>query len=117
MAIDQRLTMLKMIHQCDNAMKYAQNISYDGFVQNELYVTFTVFALTQLGELATVLSNRTDCVDRYPDLPWTAMKSLRNHIVHDYDGLQMQVIWTTIHTDIPQLRARLQEILSEMQTT
>lgn len=115
MPVDVRLIFGKMLRHCENAEKYTIGISYDAFVQNELFLTFTIFSLSQLGELATVLDNRTDCRSRFPQLPWTAMKSMRNNIVHDYDGLRLNVIWSTIHEDIPALKAKITAIISEME--
>ncbi len=115
MAANVRLLFEKMLLHCENAEKYAQNISYTDFVQNELYLTFAVFSLSQLGELASVLDNRTNCREQYPNLPWRAMKSLRNNIVHDYDGLRLNVVWSTIHDDIPILKKQLSDILSNLQ--
>ncbi|MDO4548636.1 MAG: DUF86 domain-containing protein [Clostridia bacterium] len=112
MAVDVKISLLKMLRYCENAQKYAREISYDDFVRNELYLTFAVFSLSQLGELATVLSNRTDCCARYPELPWVAMKSMRNNIVHNYDGLRLTNIWSTIHNDIPGLENQLRSIIS-----
>ena len=111
MPVDARITIEKMLKHCQNAVKYAQCVSFDEFVQNELYLTFTVFSLSQLGELATILSNLTDCCKRYPELPWLAMRSMRNHIVHDYDGLLLTNIWSTVHDDIPVLKEQLAQIL------
>ncbi len=113
MPVDVRLMLEKMVRHCENAEKYARGLSYDEFVQNELYLTFAIFSLSQLGELATVLDNRTDCRNRFPDLPWTAMKSLRNNIVHDYDGLRLNVIWAMICEDLPTLKVQLTNILSQ----
>ena len=70
MPVDIRVTLEKMLKHCKNASKYAEGISYEEFIQNELFLTFTVFSLSQLGELATVLSNRTECCEQYPQLPW-----------------------------------------------
>lgn len=112
MPVDVRITLEKMLKHCQNATKYAKDVTYEEFIQNELYLTFTVFSLSQLGELATVLSNRTDCCKRYSELPWIAMRSMRNHIVHDYDGLLLTNIWSTIHEDIPVLQEQLTSILS-----
>lgn len=112
MAVDVRAALMKMRKHCRNAKKYAQGITFDEFIHNELYLTFTVFSLSQLGEMATVLYTRTDSCDRYPELPWMAMRSMRNHIVHDYDGLLLANIWSTVHDDIPLLEEQLTKILA-----
>lgn len=105
MPVNERIVLEKMIRYCDDAMKYARGIGYDAFVENELYLTFSVFALSQLGELA----NRLDKTfyQRYPEVPWQALRGVRNRIVHDYEGVQFHVLWNVITSDIPKLKAQL----------
>ena len=38
---------------------------------------------------------------------------MRNRIVHDYDGIYLDVVWETITEDIPKLLASINEILEE----
>ncbi len=44
------------------------------------------------------------------------MYGMRNRIVHDYEGIQMKVIWDTITDDFPALRQALRTILEENKT-
>ena len=36
---------------------------------------------------------------------------MRNRIVHDYDNVDMRILWETANTDLPELRRQLQELL------
>lgn len=109
MPINERVVLQKMLKYCDDAMKYAQGSTYEDFIGNELYLTFSVFALSQLGELA----NRLDKAfyQKYPSIPWNAIRGLRNHIVHDYEGIEFQSLWSTITVNIPVLKTQLQNLL------
>lgn len=111
MSAKEEIVFRKMIGYCDDAMKYAAGLDFDTFIRNELYLTFSIFALSQLGELV----NRLDktIVQAYPGIPWNAMKGLRNHIVHDYEGIRLRSLWDTIQRDIPALKKQLEAILKE----
>ena len=101
-----------MIKYCGDARKYTQGLSYEEFTANELYLTFSVFALSQLGELANRLDG--DFYRKYPDLPWQALRGIRNRIVHDYEGVKFQVLWDVITKNIPAFEDQLLKIYGEL---
>ncbi len=41
------------------------------------------------------------------------MKAMRNVLIHGYDEVDIEMVWTTAAEDIPQIRAPLQKLLSE----
>jgi len=43
----------------------------------------------------------------HPEIPWRYIYGLRNRIVHDYEGVNLQLIWEIIHDDLPDLRELL----------
>ena len=48
-----KLILEKMIKYCEDSTKYIKGLDYDAFAVNELVLTFSVFSLSQLGELVT----------------------------------------------------------------
>ena len=46
----------------------------------------------------------------HPDVPWRKITGLRNRIVHDYFGLDLEIIWQIVRNDLPSLRATLEKI-------
>ncbi len=71
-----------------------------------------VFNLSQIGELANRLDD--DFTLAHAEIPWRSLYGLRNRIVHDYDGVNMNLIWTIITEDLEPLRRELQKILEEL---
>ena len=92
---------LKLIAYCDG-------YTYDSFQKDTKLVEACVFNLSQMGELCHIAD--TEFTRSTPEIPWAAMYGLRNRIVHDYDGVNLQLVWEIISGDIPEL----QEILQEM---
>ena len=71
----------------------------------------TVFAISQIGELVKNISDET--IKKYNNIEWIVIKSLRNKIVHDYDGIKLNLIWDIINNDLINLKNDLLEILNQ----
>jgi len=40
---------------------------------------------------------------RHPAIPWSEIVSLRNRLIHGYDAVDMDVLWSIVNTDLPAL--------------
>ena len=47
-------------------------------------------------------------------LPWNVMKNMRNVLIHGYDEVDIEIVWTTATEGLPQIHAPLQKLLSEV---
>lgn len=66
-----------------------------------------VFNLSQLGELCRIVDG--SFAQEHSEIPWREMYGLRNCIVHDYEGVNLRLVWEIISSDIPELRAALNQ--------
>jgi len=103
-----KVILEKMIKYCVDSTKYIKDQDYDTFSSNELVLTFSVFSLSQLGELVTKLND--DVKANHNQIPWNDIKNMRNRIVHDYEGVQFRIVWDTLVNDIPLLTDQLRNI-------
>lgn len=103
-----RKIIQKIINYIDSVLKYTNHITYEEFKNNSMMVEACVFNLSQIGELANKLDK--EYIIEYPDIPWFKMKGLRNRIVHDYEGVNLNLIWEIIDIDIEILRKQLLEL-------
>ena len=92
-----------MIDYIDKALRYTEKCDFNVFSSNEEKVDATVFALSQIGELVKNISNET--MEKYPNIEWIIIKNLRNKIVHDYEGINLN--------DNIKLKTDLEKILNE----
>ncbi|GAB1475747.1 DUF86 domain-containing protein [Bacillota bacterium] len=95
----------KIINYINSVLKYTNHINYDEFQNNSMIVEACVFNLSQIGELTNKLDE--DYIIAYPDVPWFKMRGLRNRRVHDYEGINLNLIWEIIDNDIEVLREQL----------
>lgn len=105
------VSIQKMIAYIEKALKYTNKVTFEEFSNNEEKIDATVFAISQVGELVKNIENET--MKKYFNIPWVIIKNLRNKIVHDYDGIKLDVIWDILQEDLIELKHNLNQILEE----
>ncbi len=51
----------------------------------------------------------------HPDIPWKEMAGMRDRLIHAYFGVDYNLVWAAIKTDLPQLKPKIKRILSEVE--
>lgn len=104
--------LLKISHHIDSVLKYCENCTnLTAFQADLMRVEACVFNLMQIGELAKV-SISDEFKATTPTIPWKQLYGMRNRIVHGYSGVDMNIIWDTIHEDLPLLKKELEKYLN-----
>jgi uncharacterized protein with HEPN domain len=101
----------KMLLYAKRVAQYIGGLDYDCFSKQQLIIDACVLNISQLGELTRQLDK--EYRDAHPDLPWYSIYNLRNRIVHDYEGIKLDVVWQVITYHLPALREKLEALLQE----
>jgi len=80
--------------------------SFDG---QPLVQVWVVHHLEIVGEACRGLS--AELRGRHPEVPWAAIVGMRNILVHDYFGLNLDEVWAAVERDVPNLRRQVLAIL------
>jgi uncharacterized protein with HEPN domain len=83
-------------------------MSKDGFAEDDRTIDAVVRNLEIIGEAARQIPQAFK--EENTDIPWGQIVGLRNRIVHDYFGLDLELIWYIITSDLPQLKVSIREI-------
>ena len=99
----------KMILYGEKIIEYCHGYdTYGSFSQNSMLMEACVFNLSQIGELTKKLDDSFNA--QYADIPWSQLRGLRNRIVHDYEGVNLVLVWDIIHEDLPELIVKLKNL-------
>ena len=106
-----RQVLEKIYNHVILVLKYCENCSeLNGFQADSMRVDACVFNLMQIGELAKV-SMTDEFKDAVTTIPWKQLYGMRNRIVHGYSGVNMSIVWDTIHEDLPLLKVEIEKYL------
>ena len=50
--------------------------------------------------------------EKYPELAWLEMRGMRNIMVHEYFGVDVEEIWTTVQHDLPKMKQKLAAVIA-----
>ena len=50
----------------------------------------------------------------HPDVPWTVVYTMRNRVSHGYFQVDLEIVWKTIHADLPELHAQIRKLLDQI---
>jgi uncharacterized protein with HEPN domain len=67
--------------------------------------------LQLLGESVKRISE--ELKGRHPEVPWRDIAAFRNVVVHDYLGVDLELMWRIVVERIPELRLQIERILGE----
>ena len=103
-------SIIKMIEYINRAEQYTRGLTFEEFSEDMKTIDATVLVISQIGELVKNLGK--DFQKQYSFVDWKVLKGLRNKIVHDYEGIRIDLIWSIVKEDVPQLKNDLQKITS-----
>ena len=105
----ERIILQKIINYINEIKEYVGNMESHEFLQDKKTITACAFSVSQIGELVKEISDETQI--KYKYIPWQAIKGMRNRIVHDYENIDLAVLWGTIEKSLPELKIKLEKIL------
>lgn len=86
----------------EKAEQFVEGMDFDRFSSDYKTRFAVIRALEIIGEASKKLP---ETVKRQnPDLPWREIAGIRDILIHEYFGLNLQVIWKTLKEDFPKLK-------------
>ena len=86
----------------NNILIYTKAISKEDFAKNTLIQDAVIRNFEIIGEATKKISPDFKKVNF--EVPWKEMAGMRDKLIHDYIGIDIQVIWDTIQQDLPNLQ-------------
>ena len=88
---------------------YVKGLTREAFVKDRMRYSAAIREFEIVGEAVGKLSAALK--DEYPDIPWQDIKDFRNLLAHEYFGVDLEIVWNTIHNDLPMLMDAVQEMV------
>ncbi|MGE5398506.1 MAG: DUF86 domain-containing protein [Chitinophagales bacterium] len=107
-----QLYLRDIVDSIENIQRYIGDMSFDDFVVNKMAVDAVIRNFEIIGEAASHVPDTIKGL--YPEVPWLEMKGLRNIVAHEYFGVDLRIIWTTVHQSLPSLLLSVLQIIDEL---
>ena len=100
-----------MIGFGERVLSYTEGLDQDHFLADRRTYDATLRNIELIGEAATHIPKYVR--EEHPDIPWRRIVGTRNRVAHGYLGIDDDVVWDIIQTDVPDLLPRLRIVLED----
>jgi uncharacterized protein with HEPN domain len=107
--------LTRLSSACELARSYVEGLDKAAFIADTRSYQAVIMNLVIIGEIATKLArDHVDFTNANPQIPWASMRGMRNRIAHGYFEINLDVVWDTVQTALPELQQQLTACLTTL---
>ncbi len=109
---DSRLYLDDIFDAIEKIQNYVEGLTFEQFSEDSKTVDAIVRNFEIIGEATKRISLETK--EKYPQVPWKLMAGTRDKLIHEYFGVNLQVMWKAIKEDLPPLKRSIKQLLQKL---
>ena len=107
---DWKILFEDILESIDKIRLYTKNIDFEKFISNPMIIDAVVRNIEIIGEASSKIPE--EIKNNFSLIPWIKLKGIRNRIVHDYFGVDVNIIWEIIEKDLVELKKQIELALN-----
>lgn len=110
---DYKLFLKDIINAMDAIERFIEGMELDDLVKDDKTSSAVIRKFEIIGEAVRNIPGWLR--GKYPQIQWRRMVGMRDRLIHGYFGIDYELVWEAIKTEIPRVKPELQKILKEME--
>ena len=103
------LYIVDILESSKKIKKFIKGLTFDDFKKDEKTLDAVIRNLEVIGEAAYHLP--ADFKKKHSYIPWLDISDMRNKLIHEYFGVDSEILWKTINEDLPSLVTEIKNIV------
>ena len=103
-----------LLHILDSIMlieNYTSLLSFGEFEKDRKTIDAVIRNFEIIGEASSKLPK--EFRDKYPEVPWKSIVGLRNVLIHDYFGVDINAVWENVKQRLPELKQQIKLLIDK----
>lgn len=97
-----------ILEAIEDIESFTKNVSLEEFSSNKEKILAVIKSIEIIGEAVKLIPQ--EIRDKNPQVPWKAIAGMRDMLVHEYWGIDINVVWETVQESLPILQAEIVRI-------
>ncbi len=106
---DPEVLLFDILDSIENIRKYTKNVSEEKFFNDVQIQDAVVRRIEIIGEAVKGLSDSFK--NKHPNVLWREIAGTRDVLIHDYSGIDIELVWEIVKNDIIKLEKQIKDIL------
>lgn len=106
---DPKILLGHILDSIEEIEKYKRHATKRKFSQMTMMQDAIIRRIEIIGEAVKKLP--PDFKRKYPKIAWAEIAGMRDILIHDYFGVNINIVWKTIREDIPFLKNQITELI------
>ncbi|MDX2231100.1 MAG: DUF86 domain-containing protein [Leptolyngbyaceae cyanobacterium bins.349] len=94
------------------SQQFTAGMSFEEFAADQKTIFAVTRAIEIVGEATKSISQPLRST--YPQIPWKSIAGMRDKVIHQYFGVNLQVLWDTVQQDLPALQPVIAHMLNDL---
>jgi uncharacterized protein with HEPN domain len=107
-----KVYLLDIKDAINKGISFIKDLTYEEFEKDEK----TQFALIRAIEIIGEASKKvpTEIKEQSEEIPWREISGMRDVLIHDYFGINAEVVWKTAKEDLPELKINIEKLITDL---
>lgn len=110
---DYRDYIADIISSIKHVEQFTKGLSYEEFFKDVKTSNAVIRSLEVIGEASKKIPE--EIRKKYSDIPWNKMSGMRDKLIHEYFGVDLEIVWTVCKEELPPLLPKVKIILDELE--
>ena len=104
--------ILDAITSIQEIEEFTKGMRFETFVKDKKTINAVIRSLEVMGEALKKIP--LELKEKYPEIPWKYITGMRDKLIHEYHGVDLEIVWEVIKREIPPLKPKFEELLKEL---